>query len=143
MDADALNKWVREVRELLAAEDRLGAGDTRIGHVLWWSPMGADGEPPHESVRDLIETLASEDLEAGFHAQAINSRCAHFMDPEGGRVEREFASEYRKTAEALRDRWPRTAALFESLAESWEYWARRRDDEVALRHDEQQALGAD
>jgi hypothetical protein len=94
-------------------------------------------------VRDLIERLANDNIDVGFHIEATNSREAHFVDRGGGRVEREIAAEYRKIADALRGRWERTKAIFDSLADDWERWAARRDDEAALRRTQEKSLGDD
>lgn len=141
MDAAALHQWVDRARELLAAANRTAIGDQRIGHVLWWAPPGSDGDRPHEAVRDVIETLASEELERGFAIEAFNSRGVHFR-AEGGDEERAIAASYRRTAERLSDRWPRTGAIFETLASEYEVDAHRQDERAALRaedHQESQA----
>jgi hypothetical protein len=47
----------------------------------------------------------------------------------GGRQERDEATTYRAHADKLRDRWPRTGALLEQIAASYEADARREDND--------------
>lgn len=131
-DAGALNAWVAEARRLLAISDRAAIGDEQIGQALWWAPVGTDGAHPHEAVRDLIESLACDDLDRGFAVAAFNSRGAVFRSSMNGDDERVLAAEYRGRAQAIRDGWPRTAAILASIADSYDREAQRHDDDAAL-----------
>lgn len=136
LDPAALRAWILAARRLLSEADRAQVGDAQIGHVLWWAPAGSDGLRPHDAVRDLIEELANENLESGFHTEAFNSRGVGFRSLEGGAEEREIAARYRATEARLVARWPRTAAIYSSLAASYEAMAVRADDAAALRADD-------
>jgi hypothetical protein len=131
-DPAQLAAWVAEARRLLAAADRAAIGDEQIGQILWWSPEDADGVHPHQAVRQLIESLASDDVDRGFAVAAANSRGAHFRSSRNGDDERALAADYHARADALRGAWPRTAAILDSVAASYEHEARYHDDEAAL-----------
>jgi hypothetical protein len=136
-DPLALRSWVEETRRLLAEVGRTDVGDSFIGHVLWYTPAGEDGLRPHEAVRDLIEDLASDSLEAGLHAEIFNSRGATTRDATaGGGHERELVARYTDTAERLSVRWRRVASIYRDLAASYEAMARRWDERAMLRLDE-------
>ena len=118
VDADALNAWVDDSRAKLRALDRAAIGDQRIGHALWYAPLAADGLHPHESVRDLIERVASQDLEVGFSIEAFNSRGV-VMRGRGGDQERELAARYGELARIYSAQWPRTAGVYRSLEDRY------------------------
>ena len=66
------------------------------------------------------------------------------MDPEdrdrrintwadGGTLEREEASYYRKQAKAVRLKWPRTSAVLQRIAESYLAYAKEHDQDAERR----------
>ena len=125
---DLLKDWVREARSFCAARHRSKIGDDRIGRVLAYVPADDDGAWPHVVLRELIEAAESPSLEAGIHAARINSRGVYTKDPlEGGRTERQLAKQYRSWAKTANTRWPRTARLLNSLAETYEQFGRHQD----------------
>ena len=137
IDVGKLDAWVSEARLTATARNRAQAADRRIGRVMAFSPVGADGAWPHEAVRAVLERIQSDNVDAGFRSQVINSRGVHARGLlEGGGQERELATRYRAHAEACRFRWPRVATLLDDVADSYEWWARRHDHEAELREDE-------
>ena len=135
VDFTALTEWVTRAHQRLKDLSRLRVGDIHIGHVLAWSPPDDDGIWPAEPVRDLLEVLQSEDVEAGMHLQLFNNRGPWTRDLlEGGSQERRLSAQYREQAGKLVDRWPRTAAVLRSLAESYESLGRREDDDAERTH---------
>jgi hypothetical protein len=120
--------WVRGARSLCSARQRSAIGDDRIGHVLAHAPPDSDGVWPHTGVRDVIEETESRHLESGLHAGRINQRGVSCKNPlEGGRQERELEKQYRNWAKAVTAKWPRTARLLNSLAETYESFGRMED----------------
>ena len=129
-DTEALDAWVDSARERLAKSDRTEQGDRMIGQALASSPAGADGQWPSMAVRGLIERLSSDDLDRGMRTAIFNQRGAAFSSPsDGGTQERELADQYRKQARLFSE-WPRTAAIFRSLASSYEREAQVMDREA-------------
>lgn len=136
IDPRELTSWVQRARELLEARCRKKIGDYVIGEILSRSPRGSDGAWPHEAVRDLIEEVASYDLERGIEIGRYNSRGVVVKDPyEGGAKEREIAEEYERYARTMAHRWFRTAAMLRRLAASYRAEAEREDREAELRQD--------
>jgi hypothetical protein len=129
VDPTVLDEWVTTARTKLAAVGRRAIGDQRIGHALWYAPVGTDGIHPHEAVRTLIEREASADIDTGFRIEAMNSRGAVFRG-EGGDQERELAAGYWARSEALSASSPRTSRIFADLAASYEIEARREDQRI-------------
>jgi hypothetical protein len=136
IDAHALRGWVRRARELTAARGRGPIAEERIGQALSGSPVGGEGAWPHEAVRDVIESVASPDLESGFQVGLYNSRgCTRRSPYDGGEQERQLVERYNGYAASVGDRWPRTAALLRRIAEGYRADARREDLRAELRED--------
>jgi hypothetical protein len=88
------------------------------------------------AVREIIEELSSEDLEDGIEIEVYNSRGWTSRDPtEGGVQERELAEQYTGYAAVLNDRWPRTAAMLRSIADTYSRDAGRHDVDAELTED--------
>jgi hypothetical protein len=130
---DALSEWVHRARELTQTSRRGKIGDQMIGKVLSGSPTGTDGVWPAESVREIIESAASDALEQGLEIGLYNSRGVVRKNPaEGGEQERQLAKRYEKYAEAIGNRWARSAAMLRRIAETYRAQARRDDDDSEL-----------
>ena len=130
VDADALRIWVTEARRLLADSGRTAAGNLAIGRVLAYVLPDRDGLWPAEAVRDLVEDLRSPEVEAGLHDGKFQSRGMTFRSlDDGGAQERALAAQHRAWADRVSDRWPRTGALLRQIADHFEEWARREDDQ--------------
>ena len=133
INAQELCEWVDHARRLVAGGGRGAIGDEVIGKVLSGSPNGQDGAWPAEAIRDVIENVASRDLENGFEVGTFNSRGVVTKNPaEGGEQERQLTKRYEKHAVAVRDRCPRTAAMLRRIAETYRAEARREDNRSEL-----------
>jgi len=136
IDADALADWVRRAREGTLASGRGASADYIIGEVLSGSPEGDDGAWPHPAVRDVIEEVASADLEQGLQIGLYNSRGIVMKDPSGGGAEeRQLAERYARFAAAIGNRWPRTAAMLRRIEATYQKEARNEDEAAELRED--------
>jgi hypothetical protein len=134
VDEKALLEWSEKARELLAAADRLTVGEGQIGAVLAYAPSDPDGTWPDEAVRNVLEALDSGAVERGMRTSKYNSRgvASKSLDA-GGKSEHELADEFQRSADAFRDRWPRSAAVLRDLVDSSRRDARRGDEEAEER----------
>jgi len=131
VNEEALFSWVEVARQLLAERGRAEVGDVHIGKVLSHDVGDKDGLWPSRPVRNLIEKIASPELEEGFEVEIYNNRGATVRSlTAGGDQERELAKTFLEKAEPIRDEWPRTAAVLASLARGYERQARREDEEA-------------
>ena len=131
VDVNQLRTWVSEARRLLAGSGRRAIGDIVIGEVLAHIPAETDGLWPSLPVRDLVEDLASTELEAGLRTGRFNSRGMVTRGAQaGGEEERALAAQFRRWAELVADQWPRTGALLRELANEYDAWGRSEDDRV-------------
>jgi hypothetical protein len=79
-------------------------------------------------VRELIEELGSEGVELGVRVERHNMRgVVRKAVYEGGGQERVLGEEARRWARVA-VRWPRTAAMLQELAASWESDGAREDE---------------
>lgn len=128
IDGTRLKEWFHQARALNSANKRVRIGDNQIGRMLAYAPPGSDGIWPDESVRDLIDSTESRDLESGLRAGRINQRGVWTKLPtDGGRPERDLAKTYRTDARILTLRWPRTATVLNSLADIYEGFGKHDD----------------
>lgn len=131
VDRQLLTEWVDDARSRAKKAGRAEVGDVQIGKVLAHAPGDEDGSWPTLPVRDLIERLASSEIEEGFRIEIYNSRggtSRGLLD--GGAQERELVTKYDDLAARIRDSWPRTAAALSSLARGYEREAHRQDEET-------------
>lgn len=136
LEEGKLFDWVRRARELNVGNDRGAVGDQHIGQVLAHSLIDGDGIWPHVAVRNLVEEVASADLETGISIGVFNSIGVTVRNQtEGGEQERESAHRYRIHALACRDLWPRTSRLLTGIAEDFEHRARHEDLSSDLQQD--------
>ena len=136
IDLDVLSKWCFEVRQLAEKMDRKAITDQRIGHLLAHAPLSpVDHAWPHESVRNVIERLASDDVERGISIERHNMRGVYSKAiGEGGDQERALAQQTRDWANTMPE-FPRTAAMLFRISDAW-----IRDAEQVDIHAEKEAL---
>lgn len=133
IDRTKFDAWITGVRELAAEQDRRDVADLTIGGWLSNSPADTDGTWPCLSVRDLFEQEGAENIRRGFHTGVINNRGVHSRAVgAGGGQERDLAAKYRAFAAPLLGSHPRTAAVLESIAKSYDADARQHDLDSAL-----------
>lgn len=134
IDEQHLRRWVDKARLALSGSGRGDVADEQIGHVLAGSPEGSDGAWPHEAVRDLIERVGSELIEAGIHrGRGLGFTSRDIF--EGGTIERREAARYREWARTIEGKWPRTARLLGEIAERFERDAQQWDAQAQERAD--------
>ena len=130
LDEDSLNDWVEIARERLAASKRSVIGDEMIGAALASSPPDPDSGWPGIAVRNLLERLQCDDIERGVSVAMRNRRGATVRAPTGGGdQERELAAVYWGQSRRFKE-WPRTAAIFDNLANGYEHLAEVEDREA-------------
>jgi hypothetical protein len=96
-------------------------GDEHIGKVLASAPAEADGVWPAKPVRESLEAARSREMELGILMGIQNNRGVTrrgLLD--GGVQERSIAKLYWDWAKATQLEWPRTSALLERIAQSFE-----------------------
>ena len=115
-----LSKWCHDVRKIAEDSDRKIITDIYIGHLLAHSPVSpVDNIWPHESVRSVIEELASSDVEGGVVTERFNMRGVFGRAiGEGGQQERVLAQQAKDWADAVPS-FPRTAGMLMQIYDDW------------------------
>ena len=128
VDSAVLQEWVDRVRAGCAEVGRGDIGDQHIGNVLASAPADPDGVWPMKAVRELIERTPSRHIETGVMLGIHNNRGGTWRGmTNGGAQERSIAGRYHEYARATELEWPRTAALLEQIARSYEEEGQRHD----------------
>ncbi len=135
LETERLRKWVSVVRESCKELGRLEVGDINIGKLLSASASGKDGIWPCEEVRDILEDIQSEDIMKGMCTGIYNSRGVTTRSlNDGGNQERDLADKYRELGQKMLSSYPYVATkLLFSIAESYEYEAKRYDADASTR----------
>lgn len=134
IDGLALETWVKEARQLCAKVGRAQIGDSKIGEILSAARRQPNEAWPPEPVRDIIEICRSRELEEGFTVGLFNRRGVTMRSSyDGGAQERALADTYRADARAVALEWPRTRAVLERIAQSYDRDAEREDRSVEQR----------
>lgn len=128
IEFNILHEWVLSVRDLANKNDRPEITDQYIGHLLAHSPIDeSDDLWPHKSVRKIIDTFKSTQIERGvinerFNMRGVYSKAIH----EGGEQERAIADDYKKWALGMAE-FTQTAAMLFRLSENWYHDAQEAD----------------
>jgi hypothetical protein len=132
-DVNHLGSWILEVRRLAREADRTVIADQQIGQILAYAPSDEEDHGwPSKPIRELIEKLANDQIEAGIAICRFNQRGGFTRAVyDGGTQERGLASKYREWADVAL-RWPRTSALLRRIADDWDAHGKRADMEAEL-----------
>lgn len=131
IDLNELKEWVNKFKEKLEEQKqskRLGA---ELGRLFAYSPIGKDGYYPHESIREIIEELADENLRNSYVIAERNKRGVY--SPDAGKTEKEMALRYKENADGIRILYSESAKIYDNLCKSYshesEFERRRAEDE--------------
>ena len=120
VDCKALFNWCVESLRLGRGENRERVTAIRIGQLLAHAPSSQlDHAWPHESVREILERLASQDIEKGIVTERYNMRGVYSKAlGEGGLQERSLVETYRNWAKSMQST-PRTVGMLNRIADGW------------------------
>ena len=125
----AVQKWVDDARVEITKVKRAKVASAVIGEALAAPVPDPDGTWPCEAVRAVLEQEQDDSLDKHLEIAVRNQRGATARAAfAGGGQERALASTYREHAAKVRDRWPRTGAILDKLASSYDGEGRREDN---------------
>ncbi|MDD5010943.1 MAG: hypothetical protein PHQ00_02340, partial [Phycisphaerae bacterium] len=111
----------------------LEAALSTIGKVLIHYVPDPDGLWIHKTITEVLNAEDAEDMRDGFYTGILNSRGAHWVDPEG-KPEKELAAKYRQQAEEVENAgFHRLAGTLRNLAKSYEHEAERNIEKLKER----------
>lgn len=116
-----LKLWVGEFISLLEKQKQRRLFGHLLGRVLANSPIGEDDCYPCEAVRKIIEQYEDdfESLRSSYTVAIFNKRGVY--SPSAGKAEMEIANSYKKNADKLRTKYPRTAEIYDCLYQQYKY----------------------
>jgi hypothetical protein len=130
-DESVLDTWIRDARRRLTEVDRIDIGDQQIGQVLAYAIADLDGSWPETAVREVIERVASKEIERGLYIGILNERgmtSRGMLD--GGAQERVLAEKFTHWSEQIGPVWPRTGAVLRAVASHYRTEATKEDEEA-------------
>lgn len=135
IDYAAMHAWARSVLTLAGDKGRRDVAAMEIGKLLAYAPADKfDDVWPAREVRELIETLENEELEASLVIELFNKRGVHARPFEGGgALERKLSQVAVSVADALQTEWPRTAMMMRESARQWAEHADAEDRRASER----------
>lgn len=133
VDMEQLRNWVLQARAASQESGRGKIADLQIGHVLAYAPKSPDGIWPDIAVQEMIEEVASKQMERAIATGVFNKRgVVTKLTGEGGFQEKQLAETYRNYAIAVGDAHPRTAAMLRYIAARYESHAHGEDIRAEL-----------
>jgi transcriptional regulator with XRE-family HTH domain len=133
LDGTALKEWIKQVRVCCEMSGHSQSGDMHIGRILAYAPVGSDGAWPHEAVRFILEADCSREMETGFTTGVFNKRGVWTKNiGDGGAQERNLSQEFRRYADAMNLKYPKTARLLRSIADDYDRLGHFADDREEL-----------
>jgi hypothetical protein len=134
-DEKELGGWIEEARKKCLETGHITGCDIQIGFMLACTPIDpTDGAWPHVAIRNIVELLNNDVIDQHIQNEIYNSRGVTSRGlNDGGKQERELTEKYKKMIDIVKIKWPRTTMLLRSIAESYEYEAKREDVDSDLR----------
>jgi hypothetical protein len=134
VDSDILNAWITEARKTCTTSGRAEVCDVKIGEQLSYAPVDADGSWPCKAVRDVFETITTDEVLRGFETGTLNQRGVTTRGlNDGGAQERDLVRNYRGYADRYKVAWPRTALVLRRIVDYYEAHAKWQDARVEAR----------
>lgn len=132
IDSDKFFRWIKKVRELANEHDRSEITDLTIGAWLSDWPFNKSLKVwPEFAIANLLDQDDCENIRRGFSTGVHNSRGISSRSPyDGGNQERTIANKFNSFAASWANENPNVAAMIEDIAKSFEYDARRHDDDA-------------
>ncbi|HEX5403967.1 MAG TPA: hypothetical protein VFX16_16905 [Pseudonocardiaceae bacterium] len=133
LESELLSTWISVARSELNDRGVLRSGDGEIGRVLAFAPSDSDGHFPPLIVRDLLEEMQNDEMDAGLEIGIFNKRGVTTRGVfDGGVQELDLSNKFSADAERSSE-WPRTRKILAQLAQTYESDARSEDSEAERR----------
>ena len=123
IDKEKLNNWYVQMIDICKKSDRLEAGLSNFGKVLYHSPKDKSGFWIDKNVAEILNRDDADIIRSGFHTEAFNSLGVINYDSEGSVFE-SLAKEYEEKAiSADTEGFYRLAKEMRKLADTYKYEA--------------------
>ncbi|MBU1020094.1 MAG: hypothetical protein KJ847_02685, partial [Firmicutes bacterium] len=134
IDAEELESWIESANKKCKEIKRTKGFEYQIGKLLANSPIDDDGHWPHIAVRNVIEKISNKRIDLEILIGKRNKRGMTVRSPgDGGAQENDLSLKYAQSSDFLVEKWPKTARIIKRLSDSYQYDAKREDNEDDLR----------
>lgn len=113
-----MKDWIRDFKNCLKTQNQSDSFHSELGRLFAYSPVGADGFMPHETVREMIEKYGNGQLERSYLITTVTKGGVYSVT--SGETDHRMASECREIANRFRVRWSKTAETYDELARKYE-----------------------
>lgn len=128
IDETELMAWVKKARELAREASRIDVADMQIGQVLAQYPENIP-QWPQGKIFQVIEEINTASLKRNYSAAMFNKRSFSSRGAfEGGDIEREKASYFKKLADDFKHKYPNVAEIFRQMEQGYIADAKRMDE---------------
>jgi len=128
IDETELNEWVKKARTLAEEASRLEVADMQIGQLLAQYPENAQ-QWPQEKIFKLIEEINTDSLKRNYSAAMSNKRSFSSRGAfEGGDIERDKATYFKKLADDFKNKYPNVADIFRRMEQRYLADAKQMDE---------------
>ena len=117
--------------KLAERSGRKKIAEQKIGSILAFSPRSANGNWPCSEVCQILQTLASEEVEVGLCIGVCNKRGCHTRG-RGGDQDRQLAKKFQKFAAALALEFTRTKRVLDELISTYQKEADIEDQQAEI-----------
>ena len=97
---EKISNWTKNYLNIIDKNKQSVIGRQILGECLAQSPLGSDGNFPHESVRTVFEENYSEEIEKGFINGVLNKRGVY--ESSNGIEEQKLSEIYQKYGNSIR-----------------------------------------
>lgn len=117
IDSNYFNHWMTEALNGCRVNNRGDIGESIIGKIISYSPIGNDNIWPHQEVRMFLEKHGTSIMIDSFIIAKTNQRGVHTVS--GGEVEKRIAKEYNSNAEKIKFSYPKTCMILKRLRDCY------------------------
>ncbi|MBK8734678.1 MAG: hypothetical protein IPL98_01875 [Saprospiraceae bacterium] len=130
IDKVVLMDWINKARTFAEEQSRLEVADMQIGKVLAEYPENV-AEWPQEIIFQVIEEINTDYLKRNYSSAMFNKRGSSSRGPfDGGNIERNKATYFKKLVSEFKNKYPHVAEIFEQLSDGYLVDAKRKDDQA-------------
>lgn len=129
IDSSILKDWISKAISYFKDVDRESIGNSKIGRLLSYAPVGHDEIWPHEAIREVFEEYCNKEIQSGFQIGKSNQRgvTTRAYD-EGGEQEYSLAESYYVNAKKLELIYPETAHILKKMGDDYLHQAKWEDE---------------
>ena len=114
---DELEKWVDDFKKCMINQNQSKIISTALGRIFAYSPIDDDNLPLCEAVRNVIEKEYDKRLDQSLRIEIFNSRGVYSVTD--GEAEMNISNKYREYSKKLVKQFPKTALIYEKLADEY------------------------